>query len=63
MATQDRNAKVDGLQLTDCASSKSESSTEKSRNGVVLVPRPSDDPRDPLVGLPRFGNGDLDLLI
>lgn len=29
-------------------STRSEAQSSKSRDGVVLIPRPSDDPRDPL---------------
>ena len=49
MATHNRSTKVNGLQVIDIPSSMSETSTKKSRDGVVLVPQPSDDPRDPLV--------------
>ncbi len=63
MATHDRGTKVNGAQVTDTDFSKSETSTKKSRIGVVLVPQPSDDPRDPLVCFLRFGYVNLDRLI
>ena len=55
MAAHNRNTKVNGLQVIENPFSMSETTTKKSRNGVVLVPRPSDDPRDPLVCLLYIG--------
>ena len=50
--TQSMDSKLDSLQNADGASLNLEASTKRSRNGVVLVPQPSEDPRDPLVRLP-----------
>ena len=63
MATRNRGTKGYGLQVIDIPSSMSETSTKKSRDGVVLVPRPSDDPRNPLVCLLYYGYANLDCLI
>ncbi len=63
MATHDHGTKVNGLQVIDTDFSKSETPTKKSRNGVVLVPQPSDDPRDPLVCFLHFGHVNFDRLI
>lgn len=63
MATRNRGTKINGLQVIDIPSSMSETSTKKSRDGVVLVPRPGDDPRDPLVCLLYYGYANLEYLI
>ena len=63
MATHGRGTKVNDLQVTDTDFTKSETSTKKSRNGVVLVPQPSDDPRDPLVCFLDVGSLKFDRLI
>lgn len=49
MAVRKHSTKVHDLHMTEHSSSTSEPSRKKSRNGIVLVPQPSDDPRDPLV--------------
>lgn len=62
MPAHDPGTKLNGLQLADHASDRPETSMKKSRNGVILVPQPSDDPRDPLVCLTHFGYGILEFL-
>ncbi len=37
----------------DGNSSPSPDAVKHTANGVTLIPRPSNDPRDPLVGFPR----------
>lgn len=44
------NGKHDAIdKLENASSSDSNTASEKRKNGILLVPQPSDDPRDPLV--------------
>ena len=55
MATDDHNTKGGGVEVTDSTSLKFTAPVKKSRSGVILVPQPSNDERDPLVGIPTIG--------
>ena len=59
MATGDGSTKVNDVQGKASASPRSEKSIKQLRNGVILVPQPSDDPRDPLVCLIDIGYENL----